>query len=147
MKQEICTIGFAKKSLQHFVELLKQSQVTRLVDIRLNNTSQLSGFAKKGDLEYVMGLVGISYDHNLSLAPTEEILNPYRKKQMKWDEYAKRYVDLLAKRKIENQIDEILTDEVTCFLCSEDKPHLCHRRMLAEYLQHYKQDIQILHLV
>ncbi len=67
MNHEICTIGFSKKTLKSFVELLKKSNVNRLVDTRLNNTSQLSGFAKKNDLEYVMSLVGISYTHDLAL--------------------------------------------------------------------------------
>jgi len=147
MKQDVCTIGFAKKSLQQFVELLKGAGVTQLIDTRLHNTSQLSGYAKKGDLEYVMKLVGISYHHDLSLAPTEDILNAYKKKQMTWGEYEKRYIDLLAKRKIENRIDDVLADEVNCFLCSEDKPHHCHRRLLVEYLNQHRKDIRVVHLV
>ncbi|MBT2760454.1 DUF488 domain-containing protein [Paenibacillus sp. ISL-20] len=147
MNREICTIGFAKKSLEQFVNLIKNAGVTRLVDTRLNNTSQLSGYAKKNDLSYVMRLVGISYHHDILLAPTDDILSAYKKKQMTWDEYEKQYVGLLEKRKIESRIDEILTDEVTCFLCSEDKPHHCHRRLLAEYLHHHKREIKVSHLV
>ncbi|UUZ78756.1 DUF488 domain-containing protein [Paenibacillus sp. P26] len=138
---------FCEKSLQQFVELLKGAGVTHLVDTRFNNTSQLSGFAKKGDLDYVMKLVGISYIHDLSLAPTEDLLDAYKKNQITWGEYEKRYLGLLEKRKIENRIDDILADEVTCFLCSEDKPHQCHRRLLAEYLHRHKKDIKVSHLV
>ncbi|KGP77404.1 MULTISPECIES: DUF488 domain-containing protein [Paenibacillus] len=147
MKQEICTIGFAKKSLEQFVNLMKNAGVTRLVDTRLNNTSQLSGYAKKNDLSYVMRLVGISYQHDVLLAPTENIFSAYKKKQMSWDEFEKQYVGLLEKRKIENRINDILADEVTCFLCSEDKPHHCHRRLLAEYLNQHKKEIKVTHLV
>lgn len=147
MDQKICTIGFAKKSLEQFVNLLKSKDVTRIVDTRLNNVSQLSGYAKKNDLAYVMRLVNVSYHHDISLAPTNEILNAIKKKQMNWDEFEKQYIGLLEKRKIENRIDEILADEVTCFLCSEDKPHHCHRRLLAEYLQHHRKEINITHLV
>lgn len=147
MDNTICTIGFSKKSLQQFVELLKTSNVTRLVDTRLNNTSQLSGFAKKQDLRYVMKLVGISYVHDISLAPTEDILSAYKKKQLDWYEYENRYIELLRKRKIENNISEIIQDETTCFLCSEEKPHHCHRRLLAEYIQENKAGIKIIHLV
>ncbi|MFI2858627.1 DUF488 family protein [Paenibacillus sp. JSM ZJ436] len=147
MKQEICTIGFAKKSLEQFVDLMKEAGVTRLIDTRLNNTSQLSGYAKKNDLSYVMRLVGIKYKHDVMLAPTEDILSAYKKKLMSWDEYEKQYIGLLEKRKVENRIDDILEEEATCFLCSEDKPHHCHRRLLAEYLQNYKKEIKITHLV
>lgn len=141
------TIGFAKKSLPRFVELLKQAKVTRLVDTRLHNTSQLSGYAKKGDLEYVMELVGISYNHDLSLAPTDDILKAFKKKEISWTEYERRYIDLLEKRRVEKSIDEIFAGEITCFLCSEDKPHHCHRRLLADYLKQYKSDISVYHLV
>lgn len=147
MKQDLCTIGFSKKSLEQFVDLMKNAGVTRLVDTRLNNTSQLSGYAKKNDLSYVMRLVGISYQHDVMLAPTEDILSAYKKKQMSWYEYEKQYIGLLEKRKVENRIDDILAGEVTCFLCSEDKPHHCHRRLLAEYLNHYKKEIKVTHLV
>jgi uncharacterized protein (DUF488 family) len=146
MKTNLCTIGFSKKPLRKFVGLLQQADVTRLIDTRLNNTSQLSGYAKKADLEFIMNLVGIGYVHDQSLAPTDDILKAYKKKEMSWDEYEKRYIDLLSKRKVENRIDEILEDEVTCFLCSEDKPHNCHRRLLAEYLREHKQNIGIVHL-
>ncbi|WP_458123216.1 DUF488 domain-containing protein [Paenibacillus sp. Z3-2] len=147
MKKEICTIGFAKKSLEQFVTLIKDANVTNLIDTRLNNTSQLSGYAKKNDLSYVMKLVGISYKHDVMLAPTEDILSAYKKKLMSWDEYEKQYVGLLEKRKVENRIDDILQEEVTCFLCSEDKPHNCHRRLLAEYLNNYKKEIKVTHLI
>ena len=129
MKTEICTIGFTNKTLKKFVGLLKKANVNRLVDTRLNNTSQLAGFAKKDDLHYVMDLVGITYTHDLMLAPTEDILKGYKSKQMSWNEYEKSYTELLSARKIEHRINEILADEVTCFLCSEEKPHYCHRRV------------------
>lgn len=147
MSTSICTIGTSKKSLKKFIDLLQSAKVSRLVDTRLNNTSQLAGFSKKNDLAYIMKLVGISYTHELSLAPTGDILEAYKKNHISWNEYEKRYLDLLAKRKIENQIDDILSDEVTCFLCSEEKPHKCHRRLLAEYLREHKQKVEIFHLL
>lgn len=118
-----------------------------LIDTRLNNTSQLAGFAKKEDLDYISQLVGIKYNHFLNLAPEAEMLEDFKKKRIPWDEYEKRYLDLLYKRKIENDLDSFLQDGKPCFLCSEDKPHHCHRRLLVEYLQQYNGDIQIIHLV
>jgi uncharacterized protein (DUF488 family) len=147
MLNKLTTIGFSKKSLQQFVALLQQSNVTRLVDTRLNNTSQLSGFSKKQDLQYVMQLVGIDYLHETILAPTEEILSAYKKKQMNWEEYEKQYIELLERRKIDTKIEDIMEDELVCFLCSEEKPHHCHRRLLAEYIQERSKNIKIIHLV
>lgn len=144
--KDICTIGFSKKSLRKFVSLLQQGKVTRLVDNRLNNTSQLSGFAKKDDLAFIMELVGIEYVHDTNLAPTADILEAYKKKQMSWSEYEKQYMNLLERRKIQSQMQSIIGDGVPCFLCSEDKPHHCHRRLLAEYLREFDSNITIFHL-
>ncbi|MEK4106990.1 DUF488 domain-containing protein [Paenibacillus sp. FSL R10-2791] len=147
MVVETCTIGFAKKTLKKFIGLLQEENVKHLIDTRLNNTSQLAGFAKKEDLDYISQLVGIKYNHFLNLAPEAEMLEDFKKKRIPWDEYEKRYLDLLYKRKIENDLDSFLQDGKPCFLCSEDKPHHCHRRLLVEYLQQYNGDIQIIHLV
>lgn len=106
--REIYTIGFSKKSLRHFIELLKVSNVTNLVDIRLNNTSQLAGYAKKDDLEYILELVGIEYKHDPSLAPDEDLLEAYKKKRIAWEQYEDRYFQILAERKIQTKIDEII---------------------------------------
>lgn len=142
----VTTIGFSKKPLKKFVDLLDSQGVKHLIDTRLNNTSQLSGFAKKDDLMYIMKLVGIKYSHNLQLAPEGQMLDDYKKKRISWDEYEKKYIGLLEKRGIEKQIDDLLADGKPCFLCSEDKPHHCHRRLLVEYLQNFRKDIEVVHL-
>lgn len=147
MTVEICTIGFSKKPLRKFVDLLQRENVKHLIDTRLNNTSQLAGFAKRDDLEYILQLVGVKYSHFLDLAPEEQMLNDFKKKRIGWEEYEKKYLNLLQKRKVEKDLDRILEDGKPCFLCSEDKPHHCHRRLLAEYLQQFQGDIRTIHLV
>jgi len=87
----IYTIGFSKKNLKEFIARLKNAGVKKVIDVRLNNTSQLAGYAKKEDLEYVLGLVGIDYEHHPELAPTEDLLKSYKKKQITWQEYEKIY--------------------------------------------------------
>lgn len=144
---EVCTIGFAKKSLKGFVDLLQKQNVKHLIDTRLNNTSQLSGFAKKDDLSYVMDLVGIKYSHKLNLAPDKMMLDDFKKKKITWEDYEHKYIELLKKRKIEHNVEELLGDGKPCFLCSEDKPHHCHRRLLVEYLKEYNRDINVFHLI
>lgn len=146
MKQ-IYTIGFSKKSLRKFVELLKSANITDLIDIRLNNTSQLAGFAKKDDLEFIMELFGIKYTHKPFLAPTEQLLDEYKKKKISWNDYEKTYKDILESRKIKDQKDEILGQGIPALLCSEEKAKQCHRRLLAEYLQeHTTEELLITHL-
>lgn len=136
--REICTIGFSRKSLERFVALLKNANVTRLVDVRLHNTSQMAGFSKKEDLEYIMKLVGIQYTHDTSLAPDEEL----------FDDFKERYIKTLQDREVDQRVKAILGDGIPCFLCSEEKPQQCHRGLLADYLrEHSREEVRVRHLV
>ena len=146
MKIKLFTIGFTQKTAQDFFETLAKVGVKKVIDTRVNNTSQLSGFAKKNDLQYFLqSLQGISYDHVLSLAPTKELLSQYRKKEMGWEHYQEQFYQLISERAIENQISPDSL-HCSCLLCSEAKPHYCHRRLVAEYLQQKWGNIEICHL-
>ena len=142
----ILTIGFTKKSAEHFFEELRKAGVKRVVDVRLNNVSQLSGFAKKNDLAYFLDKIcHVDYVHVPSLAPTKDMLDGYRKRGGSWDQYERGFLELMTERRIEESLEpEIL--ENSCLLCSEHKPHQCHRRLVAEYLREKWGDIDIQHL-
>jgi uncharacterized protein (DUF488 family) len=144
---KIFTIGFTKKSAETFFTRLKTSGVRRLIDVRLNNVSQLAGFAKKEDLRYfTKAICDIDYAHVLELAPTADILDPYRKqKKGNWDLYERQFLELIRKRRIEETVSRELLDG-GCLLCSEEKPHHCHRRLVAEYLKKKWGDVQIEHI-
>ncbi|WP_186080261.1 DUF488 family protein [Burkholderia gladioli] len=142
---KIFTIGFTQKSAEDFFTRLKRSGAKTLVDVRLNNVSQLAGFAKKDDLRFfTKNLCGMGYQHVPSLAPTKDMLDEYKKNGGEWDIYAKRFLDLMANRRIE-EMDRSQLDG-GCLLCSEDKPHHCHRRLVAEYLRGKWADVEIEHL-
>lgn len=146
MKLKLFTIGFTKKSAQRFFELLRGSGARRIVDVRLNNVSQLAGFAKKDDLAYFANAIcGMDYVHLPALAPTQEMLDRYKKKGGTWSAYEQEFLDLMRQRRIEEKVSkEVLADG--CLLCSEDKPHHCHRRLVAEYLKERWGDVEIVHL-
>lgn len=132
---KIYTIGFTKKSAEKFFEMLRLSGAKRVVDVRLNNVSQLAGFAKRDDLKYFLREVcGMDYVHVPELAPTQDMLDAYKKAKGDWGEYEKRFVGLIERRKIEDTVSKDLIAG-GCLLCSEDRPHQCHRRIVAEYLQ------------
>jgi uncharacterized protein (DUF488 family) len=142
---KIFTIGFTQKSAETFFSRLKRSGAKTLVDVRLNNVSQLAGFAKKEDLRYfVKNICSMEYQHLPLLAPTKEILDEYKKNGGAWDAYAGKFLDLMAARHIED-LDRSVFDG-GCLLCSEDKPHQCHRRLVAEYLRDKWRDVEIEHL-
>ena len=140
------TIGFTKKSARRFFEILRESGARRVVDVRLNNVSQLAGFAKKDDLAYFLKeICGMEYVHLPELAPTQEILDEYKKRRGDWVTYESRFLALMKQRRIEEKIPrEVISDG--CLLCSEDKPQLCHRRLVAEYLKQHWGDVDIVHL-
>lgn len=143
---KIFTIGFTKKSAEHFFTRLKNSGTERLVDVRLNNVSQLAGFAKKDDLRYFLKAIdGINYLHLPLLAPTQEMLDSYKKKRGDWQVYEKQFLELMRERNIEREVSrEVLQN--ACLLCSEDTPEHCHRRLVAEYLRDKWGDVEIVHL-
>lgn len=143
---KLFTIGFTKKSAQKFFKILKESDVKRVIDTRLNNVSQLAGFTKKVDLEYFLKTIDdIDYIHILELAPTKDILDEYKKKKMDWSAYEQKFLRLMAERQIEKKLSPDLTDGA-CLLCSESKPHYCHRRLVAEYLNDKWGNVSICHL-
>ncbi|OPZ09653.1 MAG: hypothetical protein BWZ08_00265 [candidate division BRC1 bacterium ADurb.BinA292] len=143
---KIFTIGFTRKSAREFFGLIRDSQARRLVDVRLHNVSQLAGFAKKDDLAwFVREICGIDYVHLPELAPTEEILEAYRKNKRDWKTFEARFLALMKARKIEETVPKKVLAE-GCLVCSEDKPEHCHRRFVAEYLQAHWGNVEIIHL-
>jgi uncharacterized protein (DUF488 family) len=144
---KLYTIGFTGKPAEKFFSLLKNAGVRNLVDTRINNVTQLSGFAKGVDLKFfAKEIANISYEHNVDLAPTKELLEKYRKKKIDWRQYEIEYLNLLDMRKIGQKIELEKLHE-NCFLCSEHTPEKCHRRLLAEYLKNIKNEIEIIHLI
>jgi uncharacterized protein (DUF488 family) len=140
------TIGFTQKTAQKFFDTLVKSGVKRVIDTRLNNVSQLAGFAKKTDLEYFLKKLGnIEYVHILELAPTKDILDEYKKNKGEWSVYEQKFLDLMTEREIEKKVRPELLDG-GCLLCSEAKPHYCHRRLVAEYLSTKWENVKICHL-
>jgi len=145
-KIKLFTIGFTQKTAKEFFTTIKQAGVTKIIDIRLNNVSQLAGFAKKNDIVYFLKeLCLCDYLHKPQFAPTKEILDEYKKKQIDWDEYEQRFKDLIKQRKIENLIHEKELNN-SCLLCSEPEPDKCHRSLVADYLKTKFNNLEIIHL-
>lgn len=141
----IFTIGFAQKSAEDFFKLLMNNGVKKLIDIRLNNKSQLAGFANAKHLPYFLKLHGINYEYKPELAPTKELLDGYKNKNISWQEYEKVYNKILLDRDI---INSISIDELdnSVLLCSEPTAEQCHRRLAAEYLALSSNNVKIKHL-
>lgn len=133
---EVYSIGFGGHSAPEFFRKLEAARIELLIDVRLNNVSQLAGFTKKSDLPFFLDRIGdIGYRHELDLAPTSEMLTAYRGKAIPWIEYEKRFVQLLVDRRVEDQFDASSFARRTALLCSEPTARHCHRRLVLEYLR------------
>jgi len=143
----IYTIGYTQKSLQQFIGLLQEAGVEAVIDVRLRNTSQLAGFAKRDDLAFLLQEgFGLAYEHVVELAPTAEILDAY-KKDHDWPAYERAFRQLLAERDALAIGQQFLARyQRPCLLCAEDTPDHCHRRLLAEYLAEGIGDVEVVHL-
>ncbi len=145
---EIYTIGFTQTTAERFFGRLRSAGVKRLVDVRLNNQSQLAGFAKSKDLPFFLReLCGASYEHATLLAPDQTILDAYKKRNdMPWAEYEERFLALMQHRAIERKLDPHSFVTPTVLLCSEATPERCHRRLVVEYLAEHWPNVSAVHL-
>lgn len=144
---EIFTIGFTQSSAERFFGRIKQAGIERLLDVRLNNRSQLAGFAKQHDLAwFLQELCNANYEHEPLLAPTQEMLDAYKKNGGDWEVYEQQFFQLMQAREIEKRLEPSSFKVPTVLLCSEATEEFCHRRLVIEYLQRHWEDIQVTHL-
>ncbi|MDR2401222.1 MAG: DUF488 domain-containing protein [Deferribacteraceae bacterium] len=142
------TIGFAKKSAKQFFELIRNNDIDILLDIRLNNRSQLAGFTKCDDIAYFLpNICQCSYKYCPEYAPTKDILDDFKNKKIAWGEYSEKYTSLMESRNNYHAfVDEYAKYSNVCLLCSEPAHENCHRRLLAEMIARKNSDIGIIHL-
>jgi uncharacterized protein (DUF488 family) len=144
---EVYSIGFTQKTAEQFFTLLRRAGIRRLLDERLNNVSQLAGFTKRDDLRFfAKEICGADYHHEPLLAPTQEILDRYKKNKGPWQDYEREFLALMEDRKVETNLDRQLFAIPTALLCSEPTAEHCHRRLVLEYLRDHWGDLGIIHL-
>lgn len=144
---EICTIGFTQTTAERFFTRLADADVERLLDVRLNNSSQLAGFAKAKDLPYFLReLLGATYEHEPLLAPTQDILDMYKKQKGSWASYERDFRALMEQRRIHEVLSPADFERRTALLCSEATAEHCHRRLVCEFLAERWPDVSTRHL-
>jgi uncharacterized protein (DUF488 family) len=144
---EVYSIGFTQKTAREFFEALRGAGIRRLLDVRLNNTSQLAGFAKRDDLAFFLReICQAEYIHVPLLAPTQEMLDAYKKGKGEWEQYENLFLALMREREIERSLDRALFEVPAVLLCSENTAEHCHRRLVLDYLAERWGDIKAVHL-
>lgn len=143
----IFSIGFTQRTAEEFFGALRSAGVRRLLDVRLNNTSQLAGFAKRDDLRFFLREVcGAGYEHEPLLAPTQEMLDAYKKRKGAWSDYEREFLALMRARRIEERVSKEAFAVPTALLCSEFTAEHCHRRLVMEYLAEAWGGVTMRHL-
>ena len=145
---KLYTIGFTQKSAKEFFDLIKRNEIELLIDIRLNNVSQLAGFAKGKDLEYFLNeICSCKYVHDDLFAPTKELLDNYRAKKISWDKYEEIFSNIINVRNLADRFKKLYTkSEKVCLLCTEPTAKQCHRKLVAEYLKDNMEGVEIIHI-
>ena len=146
--KHLFTIGSSKKTAERFFDLLSENNIHCVLDVRLYNNYQLAGFSKYPDIKYFLKkIVDIEYISDSMFAPSEDLLTAYRNKQINWDEYTERFIQIMEMRGIVDYIEKRYPDlDSYCLLCSEDKPDKCHRRLLAEMICEHFGEYELKHL-
>lgn len=142
-------MGFTQKSAEEFFSLLEYNKIDLLLDVRLNNKSQLAGFTKYPDFEFFLKRIcNIKYSHDTVFAPTKQLLDDYKKELISWETYEKQFNALIRERHIEINFLRIVKNNFQniCLLCSEVTAEKCHRRLVTEYLQEKIANIKIIHI-
>lgn len=144
----LCTIGSSQKNLRQFIHLLQSAGVTKVIDVRLHNTSQLAGFSKKDDLAFILETFGIAYEHVPDLAPTDDVIKAFKKVDKDWPVFERAVNGLLEERHAEALwTSPVFASPVPCLLCAEHEADHCHRRLVAEHFRRTHPEIEIRHLM
>lgn len=130
---KLYTIGFTKKSAADFFGILKENNITKVIDIRLNNTSQLAGFSKYPDIEFFLReIIDVDYIHDPMFSPLEVTLKRYKSKKITWIDYMVEFEATMNERRIKEYIlNKYFHEDRLCLLCSEALPTHCHRSLVA----------------
>jgi uncharacterized protein (DUF488 family) len=145
---DIYSIGFTKTTAEGFFSRLMTNGVERVLDVRLNTSSQLAGFAKGRDISFFLSAIAaIGYEHEPLLCPSAEMLAGYKRHRvMSWEQYEREFMALMDERRIAERLDLAAFERRTALLCSEATPVRCHRRLVIEYLSDHWPDVQAVHL-
>lgn len=148
MAQTIFTLGYAKYTIKEYTNILKESGITTLIDVREKAWSRKRDFCKTR-FETYLQKNGIRYLH----LPKAGNPSSIRKSSKNIDQVLMKYNKYLLKH--EEALTEILNEvnngkpdkkEVICLTCVEDDYNTCHRSVIVNQLKNRSRSLRIRHL-
>ncbi len=135
------TIGYEGTDIDRFVATLKAVGVQVLADVRAVALSRKKGFSKKS-LKARLESEGISYVHFVDLGDPKPGREAAR--EGRYDKFRKVYSKHLKTGRAQNALDElavVVKHQVTCLLCFERDPTVCHRSIVGDKLKSAGVDV------
>lgn len=126
------TIGHSNRSIEKFVDLLRDSNIETLVDVRSFPTSKIEHF-KKGRMEQWL------LEHGIDYTWLGKELGGYRR-----GGYQAHMKTKLFKNGIKKLL-KIAKQKRTSIMCLEPNPKYCHRRFISGYLE--RKGIEVIHIL
>lgn len=134
----VLSVGYERRSIESFLQLLASYGVAKVVDVRELPASRKPGFSKRALSAYLQG-VGIEYQHLRSAG------NPFRKLSGDLEKCLELYASHLCDNPdvvelLENEVES----EAVAVLCYERLHDACHRSVLLSALSQQNSEIHVI---
>lgn len=142
---KIFTIGYEKKEIRQFIDILKGNRIELLIDIRAVPHSRNKFYTKK-NLESELRDSGIEYLLKKELGSEKNIRDKV-KSDGDYDYFFAEYENSLRNKiPILNELASLARSKTICLLCYEEDFNHCHRRAVADALARLDVEFEIIHL-
>jgi len=131
--EKIFTIGYEGKTPDEFLKVLKEAEISIVVDVRENPASRKKGFSKK-TLSATLNDNGIQYRHIAELGTPKDIRVEYQNSG-NIERLLEQYRTYLTENPLNiNILLDAIGNNTACIMCFEKLASQCHRLVITEYL-------------
>lgn len=144
----VYTIGHSTRSIEEFVQLLKENNIQLLIDVRRFPGSRRHPQFNKENLDQSLGNAGINYRHMEALGGRREKPGKNSKNDGWNNDSFQAYADYLNSSEVQeiiNELAELAQETRYALMCAEAVYWRCHRRIIADAL--VARDVTVRHIL
>ncbi|MDR0318929.1 MAG: DUF488 domain-containing protein [Nitrososphaerota archaeon] len=143
----VYTVGHSTRSFEEFVEILKNYNITALIDVRAVPRSRHSPQFNKESLVNALKLLGIKY---LSLPSIGGMRHPKKDSiNLALESSSFRgYADFMQTKEFTEELLKIIVlakENCLAIMCAEALPWRCHRNLISDML--IVRHVKVLHII